>query len=87
MFSCLPMGEDHVGYWIDRAHWGLGLAHRALTMLLREVTKRPVIAAAATSNVASLRVLRKCRFVVERVHLAPATERYPACEEAVLVLR
>jgi RimJ/RimL family protein N-acetyltransferase len=86
--SCFPRdGADHVGYWIDRAHWGMGIASRALHLLLREVAKRPLFATAATSNGASLRVLQKCGFVVERVHLAPATERHPECEEAVLVLR
>jgi len=86
--SCFPMdGEDHVGYWIDRAYWGMGIASRALRLLLQEVTKRPLVATAATSNGASIRVLQKCGFVVERVHLAPATDRYPECEETVLVLR
>ena len=86
--SCFPMdGGDHVGYWIDRAYWGAGIASRAVCLLLREVTKRPLVATAATSNGASLRVLQKCGFVVERVYLAPATDRYPECEEAVLVLR
>ncbi|WP_010047460.1 GNAT family N-acetyltransferase [Gemmata obscuriglobus] len=86
--SCFPMdGEDHVGYWIDRAFWGMRIAGRALHLLLGEVTKRPLVATAATSNGASLRVLQKCGFVVERVHLAPASDRYPECEEAVLVLR
>ena len=86
--SCFPMdGQDHVGYWIDRAYWGLGIASRALHLLLGEVATRPLVATAATSNGASLRVLQKCGFVVERVHLAPASDRYPECEEAVLVLR
>ena len=86
--SCFPMdGEDHVGYWIDRAYWGMGIASRALHLLLGEVTKRPLVATAATSNGASLRVLQKCGFVVEEVRHAPATDRYPECEEAVLVLR
>ncbi len=86
--SCFPMdGQDHVGYWIDRAYWGLGIASRALHLLLREVATRPLVAAAATSNGASLRVLQKCGFVVERICLSPATDRYPECEEAVLVLR
>ena len=85
---CFPMdGEDHVGYWIDRAYWGMGIASRALHLLLEEVTKRPLVATVATSNGASLRVLRKCGFVVERVRHSPATDRYPECEEAVLVLR
>jgi RimJ/RimL family protein N-acetyltransferase len=86
--SCFPAdGQDHVGYWIDRAHWGEGIASRALELLLREVTKRPLFASVATSNGASLRVLQKSGFVIEQVRQSPASERYPACEEAVLVLR
>ena len=85
--SRFPMnGEDHVGYRIDRAHRGLGIAGRALQLLLREVTTRPLVATAVTSHGASLRVLRKCGFVVEQVRHAPATDRYPESEEAVLVL-
>jgi RimJ/RimL family protein N-acetyltransferase len=86
--SSFPMdGEDHVGYWMDRAYWGMGIASRALHLLLAEVTKRPLVATAATSNGASVRVLQKCGFVVEQVRHSPATDRYPACEEAVFVLR
>lgn len=85
--SCFQSdGEDHVGYWIDRAHWGAGIASRALRLLLQEVEKRPLVATAATSNGASLRVLQKCGFVIGQVRHAPATDRYPECEEAVLVL-
>ena len=86
--SCFPRdGADHVGYWIDRAYWGMGIASRALHLLLQEVTKRPLIATAATSNGASLRVLQKCGFVIEQVRLSPVTDRHLECEEAVLVLR
>jgi RimJ/RimL family protein N-acetyltransferase len=86
--SCFPMdGQDHVGYWIDRTYWGLGIASRALQLLLREVANRPLVATAATSNGASIRVLQKCGFVVELVRLSPASDRYPECEEAILVLR
>ncbi len=80
-------GRDHVGYWIDRTYWGLGIASRALHLLLREVVVRPLVATVATSNGASLRVLRKCGFVVEAVRRSPANDRHPECEEAVLVLR
>lgn len=81
--SCFPMdGQDYVGYWIDRAYWGMGIASRALHLLLWEVAKRPLFAAAATSNGASLQVLQKCGFVIEQLRLAPASERYPECEEA-----
>jgi RimJ/RimL family protein N-acetyltransferase len=85
--SCFKMdGLDSVGYWLDRAFWGRGIASRALELLLAEVTVRPVYARVATSNVASLRVLQKCGFVVERVRLSPADDRYPECEEALLIL-
>lgn len=85
--SCFPMeGQDHVGYWIDRAYWGMGIAGLALQLLLREVARRPLVATIATSNGASLRVLQKAGFAVERIHLEPASERYPECEVAELVL-
>lgn len=85
--SCFQSdGRDNVGYWVGREHWGQGIASRALELLLLEFPTRPLYAQVATANVASLRVLQKAGFVVERVQFAPATERYTACEEATLVL-
>lgn len=76
--SCFPMdGQDHVGYLLDRAYWGMGIASRALRLLLGEVTKRPLVATAATSNGASVRVLQTCGFVVEEVRHSPATRPPP----------
>jgi RimJ/RimL family protein N-acetyltransferase len=86
--SCFQQdGLDSVGYWIDKDHWGKGIATRALELLLLEVAKRPLHARAATSNAASLRVLQKCGFEIIRVQMTPADDRYPECEDAVLVLR
>ena len=79
-------GLDVVGYWLGKEFWGRGIASRALELLLIEVAIRPLHARVATSNGASLRILQKCGFVVERVHVPPADDRYPECEEAVLVL-
>lgn len=79
-------GQANVGYWVSRGHWGKGIASRALELLLLEVPTRPLYAHVATSNGASLRVLQKCGFVVEWVQVSPASDRYPECEEAVLVL-
>jgi len=85
---CFPRdGQDHVGYWISREHWGKGVATQALRLLLHEVAVRPLHASAATGNGASLRVLQKCGFVVERVQMSPGNDRYLECEEAVLVLK
>ena len=80
-------GVDSVGYWLGKDFWGKGIASSALKLFLQEVQPRPLYAHVATGNRASLRVLQKCGFVVERIYLSPATERYLECEEALLVLR
>jgi RimJ/RimL family protein N-acetyltransferase len=79
-------GLDYVGYWIARSHWGQGIASQALKLLLREVTTRPLHARAASSNLASIRVLQRRGFVITGRQFAPATDRFPACEETVFVL-
>lgn len=85
--SCFQQqGVDSVGYWIDRQHWGRGIASAALALLVREVTRRPLHARAARSNAASIRVLERCGFKVVGYEDSPGTERYLACEEAVLRL-
>ena len=57
-------GRRLVGYWLGREFWGKGLATKALAELVDEVKARPLHAWVATSNVASIRVLEKCGFVV-----------------------
>lgn len=56
-------GGREVGYWIDRAHWGRGIASRALVLLLAEEPLRPLQAGVAPHNPASRRVLEKAGFV------------------------
>ena len=55
-------GRREVGYWIGREFWGRGVATRALSAFLQEVEERPIHAGVAETNVASIRVLRKCGF-------------------------
>jgi RimJ/RimL family protein N-acetyltransferase len=57
-------GKREIGYWIAREHWGKGIASQALAQFLDAVTTRPLHAAAAKDNVASLRVLEKCGFKI-----------------------
>jgi RimJ/RimL family protein N-acetyltransferase len=57
-------GFFEVTYWLGREYWGKGIATRALSALLEEVKERPLYAGAAADNVASLRVLEKCGFLI-----------------------
>lgn len=77
---------DFVGYWIDRAHWGRGIATTALTLLLNEVNTRPLHARVAATNAGSVRVLERCGFVQTGRRTSPATERFPSCEELTFTL-
>ena len=55
-------GKREVGYWIDRAFWGRGVATEALSAFLCVEQTRPLYAGVAKHNVASIRVLQKCGF-------------------------
>ncbi|WP_327289231.1 GNAT family N-acetyltransferase [Streptomyces sp. NBC_01198] len=59
-----PPEEREVTYWIDRAHWGRGIATAALSALLDLEPIRPVYAHAVSDNTGSIRVLQKCGFVI-----------------------
>lgn len=74
-------GVRLVGYWIGRAHWGRGIATRALAAFLHQVTERPIHAHVASHNVGSIRVLEKCGFHVE------GEEHHGGITELELVLR
>jgi RimJ/RimL family protein N-acetyltransferase len=57
-------GAPEVGYWIGKAFWGRGIATQALAAFLRQIETPPLYAHAAKDNLASLRVLQKCGFVI-----------------------
>src|SRR3972149_5370742 len=57
-------GEREVGYWIGKEYWGKGIGTKALAEFLGYVKTRPLYAHVAKHNVASLRVLQKCEFVI-----------------------
>ncbi|MEE1829882.1 GNAT family N-acetyltransferase [Streptomyces sp. SP17KL33] len=82
-----PPDEREVTYWIDRAHWGRGIATAALTALLDLVPTRPLHAYAAADNTGSIRVLQKCGFVVTGHDRGFARARDAEIDEAVLILR
>lgn len=55
-------GKREVGYWIDRAFWGRGVATEALSAFLCLEQVRPLHAGVAKHNFASIRVLQRCGF-------------------------
>lgn len=79
-------GDTHVAYWITPERWGQGIATAALRKLLGEVPMRPLYATVADTNLASLRVLRKCGFQRLGTRQVGECSRYPAHTEELLIL-
>lgn len=79
-------GELEVTYWVDRAHWGKGVASAALQLLLAETAERPVFGRAASDNAASLRVLERAGFRRVGVDRGFAAGRGEEIEETILRL-
>ena len=80
-------GHPEVTYWIGRAHWGKGIATRALTAFLAQVdTRRPIYARVAKDNLGSRRVLEKCGFQVVDEMKGFANARGEEIEELLLEL-
>lgn len=79
-------GKPEVTYWIGKAYWGMGLATKALSQFLRDVTVRPIYGRAAKDNVASIRVLEKCGFTMLDQSKGFANARGEIVEEVVLKL-
>lgn len=70
--SWVQDGDREIGYWVNRQHWGRGIATAAVAALLTEVTERPLYAHVVRHNAASVRVLEKCGFRKLAAHELPA---------------
>lgn len=79
------LGKPEVTYWIGKEYWGKGVATRAISEFLSLIKERPLYARA--DNIASLRVLEKCGFVVSGYNKGFANARGAEVEEALLELR
>lgn len=64
MMSFLRDGKRLIGYWLDKAYWGRGIASAALPQFLELLPMRPIHAYVAKHNPASLRVLQKSGFTI-----------------------
>lgn len=82
-----PDDEREVTYWIDRAHWGRGIATAALAALIEIVGTRPLYAHAVADNTGSIRVLEKCGFVITGHDRGFAQARESEIDEVLLTLR
>jgi RimJ/RimL family protein N-acetyltransferase len=65
-------GRRYVGYWVDRAFWGRGIATAALAELVAMLPERPLHALVSTANGGSIRVLEKNGFV----EIGPADDKH-----------
>jgi RimJ/RimL family protein N-acetyltransferase len=79
-------GATEVTYWIDRSHWGKGIASRALALLIDEIAVRPLHARVASDNIGSLRVLQRNGFRVIGTETSYAPARGTEIEETLLEL-
>lgn len=79
-------GATEVTYWIDRTCWGQGIATRALSLLLEEISVRPIRARAASDNAGSLRVLHKVGFRPIGTEVSYAPGRAAEIEETMVEL-
>jgi RimJ/RimL family protein N-acetyltransferase len=79
--SFMRDGEREVGYWLDRAFWGRGIATQALSAFVRFEQRRPLYAGVAKHNAASIRVLEKCGF-----RFASDEHQEPGDSHVILVL-
>ena len=85
--ACYPHGENiEVTYWLGREFWGRGLATQALNGMLQLVVDRSIVARAATDNIGSIRVLRKCGFKIIGKNKDFANGRGEDAEEYILRL-
>lgn len=80
-------GQPEVTYWLGKAHWGHGIATRALATFLQTTnTKRPIHARVAQDNRGSLRLLQTCGFVVKGEGIGFAHARGQDVREYLLTL-
>ena len=87
ILSYIQFGEREVSYWLGKEFWGKGIATKALSEFLAELEERPLHARAAKDNIASIRVLKKCGFVVSGHDQGFVNARGQEIEEVIMILK
>lgn len=80
------MGDREITYWIDHHSWGKGIATAALGLFIDIEKTRPLNGRAAKDNVASIRSMEKCGFVLAAEERGFANARGEEIDEVVMVL-
>ena len=63
VLSFIRDGVRELGYWIDRPHWGRGIASQAVAAFLPLDPHRPLTARVLKDNAGSIRVIERNGFV------------------------
>lgn len=75
--------ETNISYWIDRAHWGKGIASKAVKAFLTSTDKKTLWGRVAYDNVGSQKVLEKNGFIKTGIETGFANGRGKEIEEFV----
>tara|TARA_R110002072_G_scaffold299691_1_gene475641 strand:+ start:402 stop:902 length:501 start_codon:yes stop_codon:yes gene_type:complete len=78
--------DREITYWIDHHHWNKGIASKALELFLSTETTRPLFGRAAKDNIASIRSMEKCGFVLIAEERGFANPRGEDIDEVVMRL-
>ena len=84
ILSHVGFGEPEVSYWLGKEFWGKGIATKALSAFLLQVTIRPLYARVAKDHIASIRVLEKCGFTISGQDKGFSNARGKEVEEFIL---
>lgn len=79
-------GEAEITYWIDKEHWGKGIATTALQTFLTIEKMRPIQGRTAFDNFGSQKVLEKCGFIRTGSDKGYANARQAEIEEYIYLL-
>ena len=83
----MHLDNPEVTYWLGKDFWGKGIATEALFLFIKEIKVRPLYAAVAKDNLASIRVLEKCGFTISGQGKGFSHVRKKEVEEYYLILK